>query len=57
LASIPAGMLSLSQQFLASMGNKSDNGKSHAPEASVEKTEQADEGEKAKIQLEARGRK
>jgi hypothetical protein len=38
------------------MGNKSDNCKSHAPEASVEKAEQADEGEKAKIQLEGQGK-
>jgi hypothetical protein len=49
-------MLSLFQQFLASMGNKIDNGNSHTHEASVEKAEHTNEGEKAKMQLEGQGK-
>jgi hypothetical protein len=34
------------------MGNKNENDNSHLPEAYIEKTEQAEVGEKAQVQLE-----
>jgi hypothetical protein len=45
-------MISLFQQFLASMGNKNEVGKSHVPEVFMEKAEHANVGGKAKAQME-----
>jgi hypothetical protein len=52
LTSIPASMISLFQQFLTSMGNKNEVGKSHVPEVFMEKAEHANVGGKAKAQME-----
>jgi hypothetical protein len=50
LSSIPANMLSLFQQFLATVGNKEEAGKTHVPEVNDAKIEQTRESEKAKIE-------
>jgi hypothetical protein len=49
-------MISLFQQFLSSMGNKNEAGKSHVPEVFVEKAEQENVGGKAKAQMEGQGK-
>jgi hypothetical protein len=56
LPPILADMISLFQQFLASMGNKNKNGNFQLPEAYVEKNEQAEGGEKTRVQLEGQGK-
>jgi hypothetical protein len=56
LPPISVGMICLFQQFLASMGNKNKNGNFQLPEAYVEKNEQAEGGEKTRVQLEGQGK-